>query len=49
LPHDEFYYNNVIHNTTNYSPSKIIYGFNPSTPLDLLPMSNISMLKHQEA
>ena len=25
--------------TTNYSPFEIIYGFNPSTPLDLIPFS----------
>ena len=27
----------------------IVYGFNPLTPLDLLPMPNISMFMHKEA
>ena len=26
-----------------------MYGFNPLTPLDLLPMSNISVFKHKDA
>ena len=27
-----------VHSTTNFSPSKIVYSFNPLTPLDLLPL-----------
>jgi len=49
LPHVEFTYSRVVHSSTNYSPFEIVYGFNPLTPLDLLPMPNISMFKHKEA
>ncbi|XP_017416426.2 uncharacterized protein LOC108327205, partial [Vigna angularis] len=38
LPHIEFAYNRVVHKTTNLSPFEVIYGFNPITPLDLLPL-----------
>jgi hypothetical protein len=34
----EFAYNRSVHSTTNYSPFEIIYGFNPLTPLDLIPL-----------
>jgi hypothetical protein len=27
-----------MHSTTNYSPFEIVYGFNPLTPLDLIPL-----------
>jgi len=49
LPCVEFSYNRDVHSTTNYSPFEIVYGFNPLSPLDLLPMPNISMFKHKEA
>ena len=48
LPHIEFAYNRVVHSTTNCSPFEVVYGFNPLTPLDLLPMPNISIFKHKE-
>ena len=48
LPHVEFAYNRVVHSTTNCSPFEIVYGFNPLTPLDLLPLPNISVFKHKE-
>ena len=38
LPHVEFAYNRTVHSSTYYSPFEIVYGFNPLTPLDLLPL-----------
>ena len=49
LPHVEFVYNRVVHSKTNYSSFEIVYGYNNLTTLDLLPMPNISMIKHKEA
>jgi len=40
LPHIEFAYNRVVHKTTNISSFETVYGFNPHTPLDLLPFTN---------
>ena len=40
LSHIEFEYNRVVHKTTNISPFEAIYGFNPLSPLDLLPRPN---------
>jgi len=48
LPHIEFSYNRVVHSTTSCSPFEVVYGFNSLTPLDLLPMPNISVFKHKE-
>jgi len=38
LPHVEFSYNRVVNSTTVHSPFEVVYGFNPLTPLDLLPI-----------
>ena len=38
LPHVEFAYNRVQHSTTKVSPFQVVYGFNPRTPIDLLPL-----------
>ena len=38
MPFIEFAYNRSVHSTTNYSPFKIVYGFNPLTSLDLIPL-----------
>jgi len=46
LPHVEFAYNRVVH--TKMSPFEVVYGFNPLTPLDLLPIPNSSLLKHKD-
>jgi len=34
----EFVYNRVVHKTTKTYPFKVVYGFNPLTPIDLLPL-----------
>ena len=49
LPHIEFAYNRVVHSTKNCSPFEIVYGLNPLTPLDLLPMPNVYVVKHKDA
>nr|KYP31418.1 Transposon Ty3-I Gag-Pol polyprotein [Cajanus cajan] len=48
LPHLEFAYSKVVHKTTNLSPFEVVYGFNPITPIDLLPLPNNSSLFHKE-
>ena len=38
LTHIEFPYNRVVNSTTAHTPFEVVYGFNPLTPLDLLPI-----------
>jgi hypothetical protein len=48
----EFAYNRSVHSTTDYSPFEIVYGFNPLTPLDLIPLpvdERISLDGNQKA
>ena len=44
LPHAKFAYNRVVNFTTSYSPFEVVYGFNPLSPLDLLPLPNTSAM-----
>ena len=39
--------NMVIDSTSNCDPFEILYGLNPLTPIYLLTMPNISVLKHK--
>nr|KYP34521.1 Retrotransposable element Tf2 [Cajanus cajan] len=48
FPHIEFAYNRVVHKTTNISPFEAVYGFNPLTPLDLIPLPNVEHFIHKE-
>ncbi|KAL4387162.1 hypothetical protein GQ457_09G017980 [Hibiscus cannabinus] len=39
VPHVEFAYNHALHSDTNMSPFEVVYGYNHTTPLDMLPLS----------
>jgi hypothetical protein len=39
LPIVEFFYNCNVHGAINFSPFKVVYGFNPCIPIDLMPIS----------
>ena len=34
----EFAYNRAVHSTIKFCPFKIVYGFKPAAPIDLLPL-----------
>ena len=38
LPHVEFVDNHAKHSASKFSPFEIVYGFNSSSPLDLMPL-----------
>ncbi|KAK1595408.1 hypothetical protein QYE76_018523 [Lolium multiflorum] len=38
IPHAEFAYNRAKHSTTTRSPFMVVYGFEPPTAIDLLPL-----------
>ena len=48
LPHVEFAYNKGVHRTTMQSPFEVVYGFNPLTPLDLIPLPLHTSFIHKE-
>jgi len=48
LPHIEFAYNRVVHSTIKLSPFEVVYGFNPLTQLDLLPLPTSFGFVHKE-
>ncbi|KAK8690664.1 hypothetical protein V6N13_074195 [Hibiscus sabdariffa] len=48
LPHVEFAYNHVVHSATNMSPFEVVYGYNPITPLDMLPLPYEHVLNRDE-
>ena len=52
MPVIEFAYNRSVHSTTDHSPFEIVYGFNPLTPLDLIPLpvdEKVSFYGNQKA
>jgi len=48
LPHIEFAYNIVVHRTIKISPFEVVYGFNPLTPMDFLPLPTSFDFIHKE-
>jgi len=48
LPHIEFAYNRMVQKTTKMSPFEVMYGFNPLTSSDLIPLPNTHELLHND-
>ena len=53
IPHAEFAYNRAKHSSTSMSPFMVVYGFEPPTTLDLLPLplherTNMDIAKHAD-
>jgi len=48
LPYMEFSYNQGVHRSTRQSPFVVVYGFNPLTPLDLIPLPLDTSFMHKE-
>ena len=48
LPRVEFSYNKGVHRTTRQLPFKVVYRFNPLTPLDLIPLPLDTSFIHKE-
>ena len=38
LPHAEFAFNNSVNRSTGCTPFEVVYGFQPNTPLDVIPL-----------
>jgi len=45
---DNYANNKVVHKATNISSFEVVYGFDPLTPLDLLPLPNPHTFVHKE-
>jgi predicted alpha/beta-fold hydrolase len=39
MPFIEFAYDRSVHSTTEFAPFEIMYGFNPLTPMNLIPFN----------
>nr|GEV34415.1 RNA-directed DNA polymerase [Tanacetum cinerariifolium] len=49
LPQAEFTYNMSVNHTTGKSPFEVVYGRNPITPLDLVPMLKVGRFSEKGA